>query len=79
MAYDVTLEILDYADGECLQTLVVRKDLYGSAEVQTLAQSYERLMEAFVTDPDLSLDKPDLFAPTETQEVLRFSRGQYCT
>jgi hybrid polyketide synthase / nonribosomal peptide synthetase ACE1 len=79
MAYDVTLEILDYADGECVQTLVVRKDLYGLAEVQYLAKSYERLMEAFIAEPNLSLDRPDLFAPTEIQEVLRFSRGQYCT
>ncbi len=79
MAYDVTLEILDYADGECVQTLVVRKDLYGLAEVQNLAKSYERLMEAFVADPNLSLDRPDLFAPAEIQGVLRFSRGQYCT
>lgn len=79
MAYDVTLEILDYADGECVQTLVVRKDLYGLAEVQNLAKSYERLMEAFVADPRLSLDGPDLFTPAEIQEVLRFSRGQYST
>ena len=78
MAYDAMLEILDYADGECIQTLVVRKDLYGLAEVQSLAKSYERLLRAFVADPTLSLDKPDLFAPAEIQEVLRFSRGQYC-
>lgn len=77
MAYDVTLEIVDYADGECAQMLVVRKDLYGLAEVQNLAKSYERLMEAFVTDPSLSLDGPDLCTPAEIQEVLRFSRGQY--
>ena len=79
MAYDVTLEILDYADGECLQTLVVRRDLYGPAEVERLAKSYERLLEAFVRDPNLSLDKPDLFAPADIQEAIRFSQGQYCT
>ena len=79
MAYDVTLEILDYADGECVQTLVVRKDLYGLAEVQNLAKSYKRLIEAFVADPNLSLEEPDLFAPAEIQEVLQFSRGQYCS
>ena len=75
MAYDVTLEILDYTDGGCIQKLVVRKDLYGPAEVRKLAQIYERLIEAFVTDPDLSLDGPDLCTPAEMQEVLRFSRG----
>lgn len=79
MAYDVTLEIMDYDDGDCLQTLVVRKDLYGVEEVQALAKSYERLMEAFVADPDLSLNIPNLFAPAELQEVLRFSQGQYYT
>ena len=75
MPYDVTLEILDYADGECVQTLVVRKDLYGSMEVQHLAKSYERLVEAFIADPSLSLNGPNIFAPAEIQEALQFSRG----
>ena len=79
MPYDIMLEILDYADGECVQTMVVRKDLYGLTEAQKFAKSYERLMEAFVADPDLALNVPDLFVPSEIQEVLRFSQGQYRT
>lgn len=78
MAYDIMLEILDYADGECVHTLVVRKDLYSLVEVQRLAKSYERLIEAFVACSDLALNMPDLFVPAETREVLRFSQGQYC-
>ncbi|KAK0506976.1 hypothetical protein JMJ35_010676 [Cladonia borealis] len=56
-------------------TLVVRKDLCGLVEVQTLAKSYERLVEAFTTDPDSPLNSPDLFTAAEIQEALRFSRG----
>ncbi len=76
MPYDITLEMVDYADGECLQTLVVRKDLYGPTEATLLAKSYERLLKAFVANPALCLDQPDLFEPTEVQEVMKFSRGK---
>ena len=75
MPCDVTLEILDYTDGECVQALVVRKDFYGLVEVQNLAKSYECLVEAFTADPSLSLNSPDMFAPAEIEEALRFSRG----
>ncbi|KAF4629401.1 hypothetical protein G7Y89_g8750 [Cudoniella acicularis] len=75
MAYDITLEMVDYAGGECLQTLLVRKDLYSQSEAQRLAKSYERLIKAFVADPALLLDQPNLFEPAEIQEVIKFSRG----
>ncbi|KAF7865953.1 hypothetical protein EAF04_006117 [Stromatinia cepivora] len=75
MAYDVTLEMVDYADGECFQTLVVRKDLYGEAEATTLVECYKRLVKAFVTNPGSSLDGAELFGKLETQEAMKLSRG----
>ena len=77
--YDVSLDMVDYADGECVQTLVVRKDLYSQLEAQRLAKSYERLAKAFIEDPTLSLDQPDIFEPAEIEEVIKFSRGKYHT
>ncbi|RYP08472.1 hypothetical protein DL764_001898 [Monosporascus ibericus] len=46
MGYDITLEMVDYTDGECVQRIMMRKDLYGQAEAQRMAQSYERLIRA---------------------------------
>lgn len=75
MAYDVTLEMVDYVDGDCVQTLIVRKDLYGQTELQRLAESYDMLLEAFVQDATASLDEPALFQPSEIERVAHFSRG----
>lgn len=75
MAYDVTLEMVDYIDGDCVQTLIVRKDLYGQTELHRLAESYELLLEAFVRDATAPLDEPDLFRPSEMEKVAHFSRG----
>lgn len=75
MAYDVTLEMVDYLDGDCVQTLIVRKDLYGQTELQCLAESYDMLLEAFVQDATASLDEPALFQPSKIERVAQFSRG----
>ncbi|KAK4184061.1 hypothetical protein QBC35DRAFT_541212 [Podospora australis] len=76
MAYDVTLEMVDYADGDCLQTLIVRKDLYGEvAQVRRLMASYEVLLKAFAANPIVMLDQPDLFEAEKIQTVMRFGQG----
>lgn len=76
VAYDVTLEMVDYEDGDCVQTLVVRKDLYDQDQASMLVESYERLLEAFVDDPSLSLDQPNLFTPGNMEKAIAFSRGK---
>ncbi|KAK4194675.1 hypothetical protein QBC40DRAFT_318825 [Triangularia verruculosa] len=75
MAYDVTLEMVDYADGDCLQTLVVRKDLYGEEEARQLVSSYELLLKAFAADPTMALDQPGLFESEVVERVMKFSQG----
>ena len=61
MPYDVTLDVLDCVDGDCVTTFVVRKDLYGLIEIQHLTKNYERLIKAFAADSDSSLDRSELF------------------
>ncbi|KAJ4388088.1 hypothetical protein N0V93_008693 [Gnomoniopsis smithogilvyi] len=75
VAYDVSLEIVDYTDGECLQTLVVRKDMYSADHARLLGRSLELLIDAFVTDPALCLDQPVIFDRPEIQKVMEFSQG----
>jgi hybrid polyketide synthase / nonribosomal peptide synthetase ACE1 len=79
MAYDVTLEIVDYLDGDCLQKLVVRSDIYTEFEAERLSGCYERLLKAFIADPSISLDRPELFDPVEVEESIGFSQGKYAS
>ncbi|ROW04822.1 hypothetical protein VMCG_04865 [Cytospora schulzeri] len=74
-AYDIALDIIDDADGECLLMFQVRKDLYDERAVQLLARSYQLLAEAFATDPNAILSGPALFDPAAIEEASRFSRG----
>jgi hybrid polyketide synthase / nonribosomal peptide synthetase ACE1 len=76
VAYDVSLEMVDYVDGECRQTLVVRQDMYGADDARRLARSLEILIEAFVSDPTVCLNQPELFDPYELTETIKFSRGK---
>ncbi|KAJ2990320.1 hypothetical protein NUW58_g3008 [Xylaria curta] len=77
VAYDVSLEIVDYKNGDCLHTLVVRKDMYGADEVGYLIKSYELLIEAFLTDPTTPIYQPQIFESIEVERVLEFSRGPH--
>ena len=79
VAYDVTLEMVDYTDGECTQEIVMRKDMYSQAEVDRLAESYEQLINSFIEDPISPLDRPNMFKDEEITDVMTFTRGEYCT
>ena len=77
LAYDVSLEIVDYVGGNCNLTLVVRKDLYNATDVHRMAAGYERLIEAFVADASLGLDEIELFAPLDVQRALQLAHGKF--
>jgi hybrid polyketide synthase/nonribosomal peptide synthetase ACE1 len=75
LAYDVTLDILDDPDGDCLAMLIVRKDLYSKRDAECLVNSYERLVNAFATYSNTALDEPDMFDPVEIHRAIGFSQG----
>ncbi|KAF1994667.1 hypothetical protein P154DRAFT_581615 [Amniculicola lignicola CBS 123094] len=75
VAYDVTLEMVDYADGECTQEILMRKDMYNQADVNRLAESYERLITSFIEDPTSPLNHPDVYKQEEIIDVIKFTRG----
>lgn len=77
VAYDVSLEMVDYAGGECRQTLVVRKDMYSANDARRLARSLQLLIEAFAADPTLCLNQPELFDSSEILEVMKLCRGKH--
>ncbi|KAI9157871.1 Polyketide synthase-nonribosomal peptide synthetase ACE1 [Paramyrothecium foliicola] len=75
VAYDVSLDIVDYADGGCAHSLVVRKDLYSHDELGILIACYERLIHAFAIHPSATLVNPDIFEAAEIERATEFSRG----
>ncbi|KAI1807894.1 hypothetical protein F4811DRAFT_572622 [Daldinia bambusicola] len=58
--YDVYLDTIDELDGECAHYFFLRKDLFGKAEAEKLARSYERLICAFAAQPGMAVSKVDL-------------------
>ncbi|KAK2598639.1 hypothetical protein N8I77_012034 [Diaporthe amygdali] len=77
VAYDMALDVIDdpAVDGDCTFMLIVRKDLYSRQDAESLLASYERLVKAFVEDPSMQLEEPDVYDPTEVDRALTFGRG----
>ncbi|KAI0890579.1 uncharacterized protein GGS22DRAFT_194555 [Annulohypoxylon maeteangense] len=75
MPYDVALDIIDSPNDECVHILQVRKDIYGSSGAEWLSKSYKHLVDAFAADPCVSLDTPQIFDPSDSQDALQFSKG----
>ncbi|KAI1457376.1 hypothetical protein F4805DRAFT_467399 [Annulohypoxylon moriforme] len=75
MPYDVALDIIDSPNGECVHILQVRQDLYGGSGAKWLSESYRHLVNAFAADPGVSLDAPQIFDPSDSQDALQFSKG----
>ncbi|KAF3763037.1 hypothetical protein M406DRAFT_20609, partial [Cryphonectria parasitica EP155] len=75
LAYDVAMDIVDNADGDCHLTFVVRDDLYSQEDVEQLAKSYVLLASAFASQPDKALKEVDIFDEVEIEEALNLGRG----
>ncbi|KAI1209521.1 uncharacterized protein F4807DRAFT_467711 [Annulohypoxylon truncatum] len=75
MAYDVAVDILDNADGDCLLTFIVRDDIYTQEDVEQLAGSYVFLAEAFASKPSTTLGDTDMFDDAKINEALNLGRG----
>lgn len=75
LAYDLALDIVDNADGDCLMTFVVRDDLYSRQDAERLAKSYELLIKAFASQSKATLGEPDMFDLEEIEEALSLGKG----
>ncbi|GAW26252.1 putative beta-ketoacyl synthase domain-containing protein [Rosellinia necatrix] len=76
LPYDIYLEIVDIPHGDPVLTFWTRKDLYGAAETDKLATSYELLLQAFSAATNVRLDEPCIFRQTELARSERFSQGE---
>lgn len=59
--------------------LIVRADMYSEKDVETLLTSYQKLVQAFASTPDISFAQPEIFDPREIERALEFGRGTHCT
>lgn len=60
--YDVYLDTIDNSepDGECAHHLFLRRDLFGAAEAEKLADSYGRLVREFAARPEVEVREVEL-------------------
>jgi hybrid polyketide synthase/nonribosomal peptide synthetase ACE1 len=77
MAYDIAVDIIDNADGDCRFEFIVRDDIYTQEDVQQLADSYALLCEAFASQPHRTLGQAEIFEETQLKESLEMGRGQF--
>ncbi|KFA72014.1 hypothetical protein S40288_07669 [Stachybotrys chartarum IBT 40288] len=75
MAYDIAVDIIDNADGDCRFEFIVRDDIYTQEDVQQLADSYALLCEAFASQPHRTLGQAEIFEETQLKESLEMGRG----
>lgn len=76
--YDVSLEIIDDRDhDEYRLMLIVRADMYSEQDVGTLLTSYQKLVEAFASTPDIAFAQPEIFDPQEIEKALEFGQGMH--
>lgn len=79
--YDVSLEIIDDRDqDEYRLMLIVRADMYSEQDVGVLLKSYQKLVQAFASTPDIPFAQPDIFEAQEIDKALKFGLGkpQFC-
>ncbi|KAF9632941.1 hypothetical protein BFW01_g3804 [Lasiodiplodia theobromae] len=74
-AYDVTLDITDYAGGEISVSMKTQKYLYPQRAAELLLRSYIRMLEVFAARPDARESEPALFDDAAVQEALDAGRG----
>lgn len=74
-AYDVTLDITDYAGGEVSVSMKTQKYLYPQRAAELLLRSYIRMLEVFAARPDARESEPALFDDAAVQEALDAGRG----
>lgn len=74
--YDISLEIIDDRDHEDYRVmLIVRADMYSEQDAELLLASYQKLVHAFASSPDIVFDEPAIFEPQEVERALAFGRG----
>lgn len=76
MAYDVAMDIVDNANGDCSLTFIFRDDLYSQVDADRFSKSYISLAKAFASEPNTKLGIAKVYDEVEIKEVWGFGKGK---
>lgn len=76
VAYDISVDIIDNADGDCRLTFIVRDDLYTQADVEQISKSYVLLANTLAAQPTAPLGDADFISREEMSQALDLGRGK---
>lgn len=74
-AYDLNLDVIDYADGDSTVMLMVQKELYTLHDAEVLSKCYLNLLEAFSRNPALRIERVALYSAADVEQAIELGRG----
>jgi hybrid polyketide synthase/nonribosomal peptide synthetase ACE1 len=74
--YDLSLDVVDDTEQECLLTLAVNNDIYSTTEANTLLDIYKQLVYEFSMRPEAATTEPHIYNQESVAMALGFGSGQ---
>lgn len=76
--YDISLDLLENAEGDTLVTLQLQQSLYSQEHTDLLLRAYVHLLKAYTRTPgrDFQIDAPSLWADEDISHGLKLGRGK---
>nr|ALQ32785.1 putative polyketide synthase [Fusarium babinda] len=75
--YDISLDLLENADGDTLVTLQLQQSLYTQEQTELLARAYVNLLKGLIKTPgrDMPLASPSIWADEDIASMLQLGQG----
>lgn len=77
--YDLTIEVEERTEGDCLLSFRAQKHLYAPEDLHMLMNSYAYLLETISGHGSVSVEACSLFEPREAKEALQIGSGPRVT
>ena len=74
--YDLSLDVVDDAEQDCLLTLAFNENLYSKDEAQTLISVYTRLVHELSINPDTDIMEPNIYDEGGVTRALELGSGE---
>jgi hypothetical protein len=74
--YDLSLDIVDDAEQECLLSLAVNHNIYSVIEATQILEMYKRLVYEFSINPHAAIAEPNIYDREEIVTALKLGQGQ---
>lgn len=75
--YDLSLDIIDDVDDQCLLILMVQENLYNHKDAEILMQSYVNSLASFAENSNTSLEEPEIFNKADVERAIELGRGKH--